>query len=283
MFLDLAVYGGLAPGAAAAVLLWLALRAAWPTRAAACHWGAAAALAAGFLVGYALTDVPAWIPSASWQWPPHVALLAASLMFLEALGRLPKAVCVAMDLAFAGVATWLLVPELRETATYIWFLRASLAIAILLTWWSLAAWALRQPGVNYFALLTLIALLGAAVVTLAGSLRLGQPFGFLAASMAGIGTVAWWQREQSPSQGVAPTLAVLLAGMLCNGYYHRGYDDFPMASFILVAIAPIVLALTGLAVQRLPSRGGRAVLLLAAVLAPTGIALVMAIQAGGNE
>jgi MFS family permease len=283
MLLDLALYGGLVPGAAAAALLWLACRAAWPDRAAAGHWGAAAALATGFVVGYALTDVPSWRPSASWHWPPYLAVAAACLVFLEVISRLPTVVRAAMEMAFTGVAAWLSAPELRETATFIWLLRAALAIAMLLTWWSLAAWARRQPGVGFFALLTVIALVGAVVVTLAGSLRLGQPVGFLAAGIAGIGLGAWWLNERTPSQGVAPVLAILLAGMMCNGYFHRGYDDFPMASFILVGVAPMALALTGLAVQRLPSQIGRAGLLLVSALAPTGIALLMAIQAGGSE
>src|SRR5205814_10471567 len=117
MLVELTVYGELVPAAAAAVLTWLALLLAAPTRSAAGRWGAAVALAAGFVSGYPLLDVARWTPTLSWHWPPYVAMLTACAASAEAVGHLPMPVCGAMRLGVVGIAAWLLTPQLPETAT----------------------------------------------------------------------------------------------------------------------------------------------------------------------
>jgi hypothetical protein len=283
MLVEMALYSGLAPAAVAAALVWLVLRLARPDDARAGRCGAVLALTGGLLTGCHLQDVTPWKPDASWKWLPYVAIMAAIAELLVTLMPLPALVRWTVRLGLVSLAAWLLVPTLQETAPHLWFWRTVVGGAMVITWCSLAVSAPRLQGAFLLVLLTVIVLAAAGVLEFAGFLRLVLVAGSLAAALIGIGFAGWWRSASGVGSGVAPGIALLLPGLMCNGYFHRGYPDFPMASVVLVTLAPIVLALTGLAVHWLPSRIGRTVLLLAATLAPTGIALFLAAQAGGNE
>ena len=70
MLLEMVVCGGLIPAAAAAAIVLLARFSGWPTHSTADRWGAALALAGGFITGHVLLANAPWTPSASWQRSP---------------------------------------------------------------------------------------------------------------------------------------------------------------------------------------------------------------------
>jgi len=283
MLVEMALYGGLAPAAVAAALVWLVLRVAGPNSTHAGHCGAALALTGGLLTGCFLQDVTPWRPDRSWNWLPYVAIMAAVAELLITLIPLPALVRWTVRLGLVVLAAWLLVPTLQETAPHLWFWRTAVGGAMVTTWCSLAVSAPRLQGACLLVLLAVIVLAAAGVLEFAGFLKLVLAAGSLAAALIGIALVTWWRSASGVGSGVTPGIALLLPGLMCNGYFYRGDPGLPVASVVLVTLAPIVLALTGLAVQGLPSRIGRTVLLLVATLAPVGIALFLAIQAGGHE
>src|SRR5262245_6599162 len=283
MLVEMALYGVLAPAAVAAALVWLVLRIAGPDSTRAGHCGAALALTGGLLTGCLLQDVTPWKPDASWNWLPHVAIMAAVAELFVTLIPLPALGRWTVRLGLVLLAAWLLVPPLQETAPHLWFWRAAVGGVMFITWCSLARLAPRMQGAFLSVLLAVSRLAAGGVLEFACFLRLVLVAGSLAAALIGIALVAWRRSASGVGSGVAPGIALLLPGLMCNGYFYRGYPDLPVASVVLVAVTPIVVALTGLAIQWLPSRAGRTVLLLVAALAPTGIAFFFAIQAGGNE
>ena len=81
------------------------------------------------------------------------------------------------------------------------------------------------------------ALAAAGVVGLSGFAKLAEISGLAAAALVGIAAVLW-RRPSAAGLGVVLGTAVLLTGLMANGYlYHSG--EVPLLAFVLVLLSPV--------------------------------------------
>jgi hypothetical protein len=154
-----------------------------------------------------------------------------------------------------------------------------LGLTVLVFWGVLDALARNWPGMGLPLLLLLVALGAGAVVELSGFGSLAQMAGVLAAVLGSTALVSWWQPSTLPSRSAVPAVAVLLPGLLFQGYY-VSFSEVPLASYLLVGVAPLALAGSAL----LPLRGRvRVVVYVATVLVLVGLAVLLAHLATRDE
>jgi hypothetical protein len=231
----------------------------------------AMALGVGFLAGYAALGGEPLRPAEPQDWLPALALLAGAVGTLEGLPRTPTALGWALRLGVAGLAAWLLLPQWLAAKPTAWQWQLGIGAAILGLWAALDALAARRPG-NWFApLLALTAAVGAAVLMCASTAKFAQAAGVLAATLAGAALAI--RGQFLPLRGLVPGVAVLLPGLMAEGAMNT-FSDVPLASFALVAAAPLMLVAGG--------RGWRVAT--AAVLLPlaAAVGLAVAMTSGGE-
>ncbi len=288
LLLEMLLYAGLLPGGVALLVLGVPVWRRPELSEPAVRRLGALALAGGFVAGYVALEWPpprstdfrawwAWLstaplpPTEPWRWLPWLAVLAG---VVAALPGVPRA---ALWLGVAALAAWLLfVPgEEWEPLRQRCYLAVGGGVAAL---GLLMPIARRQPGPGLPLLLTLAALAGAVVLERSSNARLAQLAGVLTAVLTAGVLVARSLPQRPVAVGLAPGVAVLLPGLMAEGYFYT-FSDVPLTSFALVAAAPLAAGLTllpGLRALPGPARTGiRAV----AVLLPLGVAVALAAQA----
>lgn len=246
-------------------------------------WLIAAALGAGYIVGYlGLEGLPAFPPLQGTHWLCYLAivgLIVARFWHLAGWGPI------------AQVALSILIPRLLLTSTFkytwgpiagiIWWV--CLAVAIFIFWHlSERSFSALPSGASgpfvYFGLSGGTAL----ILALSGSLRLAQHCGVLVALFA-----ASWiltlvlQRDRKPfvfPRGVSPIVTLLLVGIWMNGYF---FAEVPAVSAILLAISPILAQIGRIeAVQGL-GRLRSTLVQIGAIALPVVIAIGVAVVRSG--
>ncbi len=267
---EVLIYGGLVPAAVTALLLALAVKARPNLEA-----GGGAALAGGVLAGHALLGVAPWAPNTSWHWLPYLPLIAAAASLGEAVAPSHRFLSWGLRIAVAALASWLLVPtlpELQETRPY-WL--AGSAVAVLVLWAVLQPLARKQSGPLIPSLLLLVAMAGAVVIEQGGFGKLAQFGGVLAAALGGCAVVCGWRRDRPWMSGVVPGVALLLTGLVVNGYFYN-FGDVPPSSYVLILVAPLGLAVGALPFVRRWGKVARSLLQTVAVVVPAGLAVAFA-------
>jgi hypothetical protein len=265
MLLELLLRGVVAPAGVAVALLWpggkLALFDRW-----ARVWGAAA-LAGGFFAGYALSGWAPLVPRSPWHWLPYAAALAVVVGLRDA-GRLSLTWLPRGGVALA--AAWLLVPG-GAASRYAWL--AGLALAVLAGWFVLDR--LAEKARDFVPPLLLAGVAGAAAFVLlqAGSAKFAQLAGTLAAVLGAFALLLWRRGERAFLRGAVPGIAVLIPGLMLNGWLNT-FGGVHWVSFALVGAAPLTLGLTALR----PLGGQRGRLIQAsAALVPAALGVLLAL------
>jgi hypothetical protein len=244
----------LLPGVLAAVLLSGILAFAgrlWK----ASDWGDAVALAIGYAGGYAVTaGWPAFPAAEATQWLPYFAIAAMCLGVFDTLFRpLPFLRALIWIFFCAGLLRLLLQPKFQ----YGWSLGEGLLwIAVLTAGMLLLAGfldaAIRQETtVANLLILTIVACGTGAALMLSGSMLLALLSFVFAAALAAILVVAFVLPKSNRARGVVPVAVALLTSLWLSGYF---YAELPLASAVLIALAPFpALLLISLSDKKLSS------------------------------
>jgi hypothetical protein len=283
-WVDLLVRAFLIPALVSAAILWPSPRRKWVDRIAE-----ALALAVGFFAGYFTAGHrEGWAPLVptsdkdEWSWLPWLAALAglAGLAALLPLKRdwARRGMTALAVLLVAALSAWLLVPEFETLRALRPYYVGGGAAAVLLLWAVLDPLAGRQPGGRIPLLLACVAVAAAMVILLAASMKLATLAGPLAGALTGCTVVGFRYPDRDDLRGMLPGFAVLLVGLLLQGYLTRGAEEVPGVSFLLVLVAPLLLWVGG------RGRWG-GWLQAAAVLLPLAAAVTLALLAseGGGE
>jgi hypothetical protein len=227
---------------------------------------AAAGVGLGWLVATFTLGLVPFLPESAqaWHWLP--ALVVAAIV----AGRMPEAwpvrvICAAL---LAVATAYALVPDWEDLAPRRIQIQTLLGAAVFAT--ALLDRPMRTTGGRASTiLLALTAGAAAAVLELGGTGIFAQMAGALAAALLGISFAA---HRPGVGAGFMPIVAVLVPGLLATGRFHT-YSQVPLASYLLVALAPFAFAL--------PIKAGwRRVLIQAAVvLVAIGIAVGLAYHA----
>ncbi len=253
--------------------------------------GAALALAAGMAIGNWYRPALPWLPEGlpwnpalpRWHWLLWLGGAALAFGVLIRLPQIPLVIRWLAIAAAAGFMAWLLVPvELLPEDGHkntTWTI-ALFALVVFAEWVLIEHLCQHVPGGSIPLGLTLTFLAGAAVLLHAGTMRFTDVATFLAASLLGIATAA---RQQADAGGMAPGVAVLLPGLLLSGQTTMVSDSEvpvpPLTSFLLVALAPLALLPTLLPPFRRWQGVRLGILQLFLLLAPSIVAVVLAMQA----
>jgi hypothetical protein len=238
--LDAAAFGALVPAAVTLAVAGLWLWRGW--RAA--EDGGALAAAAGLAAGWAALAASRQIdwefltPADAWDWLLPLALVALAAGVAER--RLAPPAQWALRLAVAAAAAWRLVSA-QPAASPVsagWY--AGLGVGVLALWGALDPAARRWPGVWLPAMLTAAVGGAAAILEFSGNLKFAQLAGVLAAVLAGCAALAWWRPSVALVRGAVPALAVMLPGLLFEGFVNN-YGEVPAASFLLALATPLFL------------------------------------------
>jgi len=290
-----ALVGGLLAPAGFAVVVLLLFRRLRPQSQLVAGLAGAIALGGGFFVGYALLRFAPLRPEQAWHWLPYAALLACAAGMAESLAKLPSATTWALRTAVAFVLGWLLIPSWPSIAPErAWWILA-LAAGVLLLWGVFSAVIERMPVLRQSFLLALMCVAAGVVLVQTGSAKFAQLAGVMGAAMGAFWFVECIQRvrgggERPPNairsfgasalRGAAPGIAVLLPGLTLNGYF-SSYSEAPLASYLLVALAPAALYLTTIGPLKRLSTRASLVIQSAAVLAILSGALALTMTAEG--
>jgi hypothetical protein len=269
----------LVPALVSAVLLWLFRGADRVAGALALAGGYFVGyFAAGNLEGYFITGhLQSWAPliptsdKDEWSWLPWLAVLAGLAVLLPLKGGwLRRGVTALAVLAMGGTTAWLLVPDFESLRPVRSYYLGGGSAAVLLLWVVLDPLAEWQPGGRVPLLLACVAVAAAVVILLSGILKLATLAGPLAGALTGCAVVGLLSPDRGCLRGMLPGFAVLLVGLLLQGYLTRGAEDVPAISFLLVPVAPLLLWVGG------RGRWG-GWLQAAAVLLPLAAAVILAV------
>jgi hypothetical protein len=280
LLVDLFLPGFLVPAAVAAGIL---LGAGWIIGTASERAGrvaGAAALSAGFCAAWVVLPAARWWPEDPWDWLPYLTVLAGGAGLIDLVPAVPRLLVWLVRLAVAAVAAWLLVPVLGELAKLRSGWLAGTAATVCLLWFLLEPLAGRLPPGRLPALLGLVAGAAAVVLEAAGILKLAQAAGVLTAGLAAC-ALASWGRTSSFLRGMIPGLAVVLPGLLLNGYVYRT-TTVPAVAFLLLLAAPLGPWVGALPLLRDMTGWRRTVVQAAAVLLPAGLAVGIALLSSGE-
>jgi len=245
----------------------------------------ASAVGLGFLAAcVALGWVPLR-PVESWHWIAPLAGAGTVAGVIEVAGSRRGWLAWVLRLAVPALAGCLLVPEWQDGR---WWWAAGLAVVTLVLTWSLRSVAVR-PGKSLVlltgALLMLVTLGASGVLVQAGIAKFGQ----LAAALAGAigGAVALSLALLRPGNlpgaaGMAPVWAVVLTGLLFNGWFHT-YSDVPAAAFRLVIVSAAVVGVARTAASGWVSGWRLSLVQAMAALLPLGVALLLAFRGSSSE
>ncbi|MBK8481804.1 MAG: hypothetical protein IPL40_11590 [Proteobacteria bacterium] len=211
------------------------------------RWGAALALAAGYIAGHwGLAGGPLSANNDVSQTLLYLAALGGALGALDALWQRPIALRWGLRLLACAGSAWLLVRPLAAQGGPIaqyGLAAATVAGGMLAVWSILDGAAAREPGPGLGLALLLWVVAGAAVLVMAGTAAVGQLAGAAAAALGGLWVVTWRWPASGRLTSAAPVLALVAVGQWAVGLL---YAELPKASFVLLVLAPLGLVLVQL-------------------------------------
>jgi hypothetical protein len=280
MFTWADVWAGLAlPAAVTAGLLLVAWR-AWHRQRSARESrsrGGPLAVGAGFGAGYlALFGWPGVPPGDIVDWLFFLAVPLAAVGLVDSLLRMPLAgrvvlIALAVPAALLLLARPLLAagePIAGETSTQLMLFTAVAASSLV----ALDALAVRISAARLSAILLVLAVPAAIVMTLAGSLRYGQIALLLAATQVGALAANVALGRAAVGRGTVLVFGTLFVGLLWCG---NGYAELNTFDALVLLAAPNAAWLAFLLPRRIGWLG-QVVLQLSFVLGTAGIAMARA-------
>lgn len=245
--------------------LYVAARRSW--------WAPAVACSAGFVTGFlALEGWPGLPPLEAIGWLPWLAV-AAGLVGLTHADAMPR---IVPTLARAALAIAVPLLTLRPLLEHSWSPAggavrvAAPAVGLLAVWWSVEAEARRAPGAGVPLVFWVVASGSSICIVIAGSARLGQTGGVLAA-VFGAGFVAALLGAARTHLGATAVGSVVLGALLINGYFY--VDDLPGPATALLAVAPLAVLARR---RRSGARATALAVLVAGVTVAVAVALTVA-------
>ena len=243
------------------------------------HWGGAVGLALGYVLGHSLlVGFPSFPATESTQWLVWLALGAMALGLADALIRVPESARWAARAASSLLVSWLILRPLTVSTwngalvSALWIGGAALAV---LAFWTLVDRAVRaRPGAGMPIAFLALTSGGSAVLLLSASVLLAQLAGVVAATLGAAMVLAFVRPDLSLERGAVPVVGVLLPALWLNGYF---YAEMPLASALLLTLAPAALWLGRLGPLRDLRRWKSAIAHVGAVLAPVLLALGLAL------
>jgi hypothetical protein len=219
---------------------WLAHLRGWPRLG---QVGATLGLGTAYAVSHVL--IQGWPPFPAletWQWLLALALGATLLGMAEDLAHPGRWIRCGVRLLLAPLVVWLFVRPLLDAqrddhlslAVF-----AGLTVLVILFLGAIGELAARQQRRALAFVLGLVTAATALALVFSHNLSLGKLAGALAGAQLGA-LVAAVVSRQAPVRGTATVAAVLLTGLVLDGHY---YSDLPTVSALLLALAPLGLAL----------------------------------------
>ena len=258
-YFEALLYGALLPAAMFAAGLIASGRACAGKEGCA-KFCRALAFGAGFLTGYVALGWAPLVPVDAWHWLAYLPLAAAF--------SAPLPIWLGMPLLALGSAL-LLVPSWEDFPRAAWMPAVGLSVLLL---GILRRLARTQSGPFPVLLWVVSFLAAAALLVLSGNAKLAQLAGVVAA-LLGVALVASWFRL-AVLEDIMGSLAVLLPGLLLNGRF-GSFSEVPLASYLLVAYAPLGGGLLALPVCKRLSPRRRRIVQLGAVLVPAALGVAL--------
>lgn len=198
----------------------------------------AIAMAAGFLSGYvSLFGFPGLPPETGWEVPPYLAIFAP--LAGAAVTKAGGFAGLLTGMILSGLAIFfVLEPLLPQAIPWLTAVLWSIAVGefLVVQWWGLRPIGRRAP-IAILESLAVTALGISAVLMLAGSARLAQMAGLLAAAFGAIVLFSWWRGKLVLSHASLAWSAILCGGLLANGYFYT--EDVPLVSVFILLVAPL--------------------------------------------
>ena len=195
---------------------------------------------AGFLIGYRLLSLGPWMATSHWHWLP-VALIAAAVVgpvsCADGVGWMER---LLLYLLVALVSAWFLVPTWDDLAPSRIVHFAVWAPCVAVTAALLELLAKRSKDRILLTVLWATIVTTAVLLALSGSLRFAQIALAGAGSLFGIVITSWWRREAANMTGAGLQFSMLIVGSLLIGRVNS-FSEVPLASYLLVPLAPISL------------------------------------------
>jgi hypothetical protein len=202
-------------------------------------WGAAVAIAGGFMIAFVHHfEVPPFPPASAQQWIFFLAVPLAAVGVATAMVR-SKWFGILAPVVILGVVPWLMLRKFNfETPELRWAWIGGGAMAIIAWWAGMEPLARRGRGGSLPLLLALvIGITGLAIID--GGIRtLGEATGSVAFPLIIIAIAATRARGASMARGGALVFAGLFGGLLICGRL-LGYPGVPLLHVALLALAPL--------------------------------------------
>lgn len=270
------IWSALVPAAVALVVMFIGLRPFGrqvPQQRGA--WAGALALGLGYAAGnWGLTGGPGG--GGPEQRLLFIALGAAALGLVESLARPPAAVRWLTRVGASAAAGWLLLAPLWEPQQWSHgqlALRLGLVTATSVLVWSILDWlASEERGPSMALALAAAGTIGASVIVLSGLASTGQLSGAMVAPLGVLLLVTWRFPAAARLRSAVPPATLLLVSHPVVGLF---YAEMPLASFALLAAAPLAVAVVRIPWVQRRSRLVTLVLRLAAVSLPAGGAVAI--------
>ncbi len=215
--LEALVYGLLVPAAVATLILLLVPRLGRPGSPAAERAAGALALAGGFIAGWLLLPWAPLRPEDPWQWLPYLTALACLGGIADAATRVAPLIRWLVRLAIVGTAAWFVVPDWEAFLSIRPRWVAGTAAGMLVIW-VVHDGSARRPGFVVPAAWALVSLALAGWLGSLISVKFAQLAGMLAAVLASCAGAAWRRPAACYHRGMSAGVAVVLGGLLVNGY-----------------------------------------------------------------
>ena len=213
-------------------------------------------------------------PPSGRYWLPWAVLLATIVGLVSRVPIIPDWARTGLRAGMAMVAATVLIPR-GLPGDYPW-LPHSFVVVVFLNGLVLEKLA-DEPAKGLPALAASLACGSAAVVLLhAHSARLSDGATLLGAGLGGVAIASQWGRANAA--GAMPALSVLLPGILLSGWRDT-FSEVPAWSFLLPAVAPIILAVLWLPGVRRLGGWPRWVAGVVVALIPAILAVVLAARA----
>ena len=241
----------------------------------ASRYAAALALASGFCTAFLFFTWAPLRPNEHWHWLPYLAVIAMIVGPASIATGVRRFERYALYLVVAAIAAFCLVPDWKSLETTRHWHRLIVGFGIALPCILLEELAKRRHGSLLPLSLFATCLAGSVVLVLSGSLKFAQLAGAVSFSLLGCSLVSLRSTKDAAFRGLMLAYTVLLGGLMYIARIHS-FSQVPVASYILVLVAPIALwlAVVGPA-ARLPRRW-QVVAQVAVVLIPLAIGVGLA-------
>lgn len=207
------------------------------------RWSAAVSLIGGFSFGYFLSSFAVWPPTSHWHWLPVAVLPGLVFGPLSREFGLGDLLRSPLLLPPSLIAAWLLMPTWERLEPDPMLQMAA---------WAMLFWALmvaiepladRIPPITLSGVFSVVLFCGAVVVIQGETLRFGQTLLTAAFSMGGLFLANLTLGRRDHLLGIACPFVLLLGGPILVGQVST-FSGVPLASYLLVPLAPLTLWLT---------------------------------------